>query len=148
MELPTTPEFLIGQYAPDNARRAYFYVASRRRHLRLDNALDTLIPSSRPRRLKAGIAQVGPVVVRYYPADKPNMSILEIGVPVRPETQPAGVAQIKTLPPLRCASLLYWGSLAHITQAYETLIKAIRTPACRTSARAASGTITLRATPH
>jgi effector-binding domain-containing protein len=51
---------------------------------------------------------------------------MEVGVPVKAETQPAGKAEVKTLPPFHCASLLYWGSLEHIGQAYEKLIQAIK----------------------
>ena len=33
---------------------------------------------------------------------------------------------LKTLPPLRCAALLYWGSLEHTGQAYAALTQAIK----------------------
>jgi len=122
------PEFLIGQMRVQTVREeTYFYVASPPTPFAdLDNALDLLIPQLEAAQAQAGIAQVGPVVVRYYPAGEPNMSILEIGVPVKAGTLPAGDAQVKMLPPLRCASLLYWGSLAHIGPAYEALTKAIK----------------------
>jgi hypothetical protein len=44
---------------------------------------------------------------------------------VKPGTQPAGAAQVKSLPPYHCAGLLLWGGLAHIVPAYEALHKAI-----------------------
>ncbi len=128
MELPTTPDFLIGQMRMQTMREeTYFFVASPPTPFAdLDKALDILIPKLEAAQSQAGIAQVGPVVVRYYPANKRNRHILEIGVPVKAGTQPAGDAQVKTLPSFRCASLLYWGSLAHIAQAYETLTKAVK----------------------
>jgi hypothetical protein len=49
-----------------------------------------------------------------------------IDIPVKPGTQPAGTAQVKILPPYRCASLLLWGSLAHIVEAYEALQKGMQ----------------------
>ncbi|HUT20604.1 MAG TPA: hypothetical protein VM366_15720, partial [Anaerolineae bacterium] len=45
---------------------------------------------------------------------------------VRVGTPAAGAAQVKTLPPYHCASLLYWGSLEHIGEAYEALSGAIK----------------------
>ena len=128
MESPTTPDFLIGQMRILTTREeTYFFVASPPTPFAdLDQALDMLIPRLEAAQAQAGIAQVGPVIVRYYPVSQPSMHILEIGVPVKAGTLPAGDAQVKTLPPFRCASLLYWGSLAHIAQAYETLIKAIK----------------------
>ena len=33
---------------------------------------------------------------------------------------------MKTLPPYHCAALLLWGSLAHVAQAYSTLMQAVR----------------------
>lgn len=50
---------------------------------------------------------------------------MQVGIPVKPGTRPAGEAQVKTLPPFHCVGLLLWGSLAHTVQAYETLSKAI-----------------------
>ena len=72
------------------------------------------------------IAQVGPVIIRYYATGAPDTWVLEVGVPVKAGTEAAGEAQVKTLPPFRCAALLYWGSLEHIVQAHETLMQAIR----------------------
>jgi hypothetical protein len=57
---------------------------------------------------------------------EPDMFLMEVGIPVKPGTQPAGAAQIKTLPPYRCTALLLWGSLAHVVLAYETLQKAMQ----------------------
>lgn len=51
---------------------------------------------------------------------------MEIGVPVKPGMQPAGEALVKTLPPFHCATLLYWGILAHIVEAYGALNQAIK----------------------
>ena len=51
---------------------------------------------------------------------------MEFGVPVKPGTPPAGEAKIKVLPPYHCAALLLWGGMAHMTEAYGTLKKAMQ----------------------
>lgn len=77
---------------------------------------------------QAGLSQAGPDMTRYYKAGHvaSDLYMMEIGIPVKPGTQPAGAAQVKVLPPYHCAGLLLWGSLAHIGPAYETLKKAIQ----------------------
>ena len=51
---------------------------------------------------------------------------MEVGISVKPETQPVGIAQVKILPHYLCAGVLLWGSLAHIGQTYETLSQAMK----------------------
>jgi effector-binding domain-containing protein len=89
----------------------------------LDKELDRLMPTLQAARAEAHVG--GPVIIRYFPTDTPSTYLMEVGFPVQAGTAPAGEAQVKTLPPYRCASLLHWGSLEHITQAYETLMQAI-----------------------
>jgi hypothetical protein len=80
---------------------------------------------------QANLGEKGPDITRYYKvangqAGEPDLTLMEVGIPVKPGTQPAGAAQVKTLPPYRCAGLLLWGSLAHIVAAYESLQKAMQ----------------------
>jgi effector-binding domain-containing protein len=128
MEPQATSEFAIGQMRVQTMREeTYFHVASQPTTMAgLDKELDILIPKLEAAQAQAGIALARPVVIRYFGAGKPDSFVLEVGVPVKAGTQPAGEAQVKTLPPFRCASLLYWGSLAHVGQAYETLMQAIK----------------------
>ncbi|MBN1581837.1 MAG: hypothetical protein JXA89_14120 [Anaerolineae bacterium] len=128
MDLPTTPEFLIGQMRVQTAREeTFFYVACPPTAMaNLDDELDALILKLETAQAAAGIAQVGPVITHFYWVGAPDIYIMDVGVPVKEGTPAAGEAQVKTLPPLRCASLLYWGSLEHIGDAYETLLKAIQ----------------------
>jgi effector-binding domain-containing protein len=78
-------------------------------------------------------------IVRYYKAEagEPDSFLMEVGVRVKLGTQPAGDAQVKTLPAYHCAGIILWGSLAHIRQAYEVLMQSckdaglMRTGECR-----------------
>jgi effector-binding domain-containing protein len=121
-------EFLIGQMrVQTTCEETLFYVASSPTAMSdLDQQLDLLMPQLKAAQAAAGIEQVGPVVIRYFGAGDPDSYVLEVGVPVRAGTPAAGAARVKTLPPCRCAALLYWGSLEHIGQAYETLHGAIK----------------------
>jgi len=103
----------------------FFYVVSRPVPMEgLDKELDLLMPKLLAAKAEAHVG--GPVIIRYFPTDTPPAYLMEVGFPVEAGTLPAGEAQIKTLPPYRCASLLYWGSLEHMGQAYETLMQAIK----------------------
>jgi effector-binding domain-containing protein len=123
------PEFLIGQMRVQTMREeTFFHVTGRPVPMSaLDEELDRLIPLLEAAQAEAGIAQVGPVVIRYYLlSGGADTYVMELGVPVSPDTPAAGEAQVKVLPSYRCASLLYWGSLAHIVPAYEALLGAIK----------------------
>jgi effector-binding domain-containing protein len=128
MDLPTTPEFLIGQMRVQTMREeTFFHVACAPTPMAgLDRELDVLIPKLEAAQAAAGIAQVGPVVTRYYWVGAPDLYVMEVGVPVKAGTQAAGEAQVKTLPHFRCAALLYWGSLEHIGEPYAKLMQAIQ----------------------
>ena len=134
MNTPTTPEYLIGQMRIlTMGEQPYFYVSNQPTLMsELDKDLDLLMPKLQVATVKAGISEAGPIVIRYYPvknesgAGEPVLYVMEIGVPVKPETQPAGEALVKVLPAFRCAALLYWGSLAHIAEAYGALTEAIK----------------------
>jgi effector-binding domain-containing protein len=122
------PGYLIGQMRVQTMREeTFFHVTGRPVPMSgLDDELDRLIPLLEAAQAEAGIAQVGPVVVRYFLSGGADTYVMELGVPVRPGTPAAGEALVKVLPSYRCASLLYWGSLEHIGPAYEALIGAIR----------------------
>ena len=128
MEPPTTPDLLISQMRVQTMREeTFFYVACPPTPMaNLDRELDRMMPQLEAAKAAGGIAHLGPVVIRYYKSGEPDTYAMEAGVPVKPGTQAAGEAQVKTLPPYCCASLLYWGSLEHIGQAYETLMQAIQ----------------------
>ena len=128
MDLQTTPEFLIGQMRVQTMREeTFFYVACAPTAMAgLDQELDLLIPKLEAAQAAAGIAHAGPVVIRYFGTGEPDTWVMEVGVPVKTGTQAAGEAQVKTLPPFRCAALLYWGSLEHISEPYAKLMQAIQ----------------------
>jgi effector-binding domain-containing protein len=134
MYTSTTPEYMIGQMRVlTMVEQLYFYITNTPTPMsELDKDLNLMIPKLETAQALAGIAQVGPVIIRYHPvtnetaASQPLLYVMEIGVPIKPETKPAGEALIKTLPPFHCAALLYWGSLAHIAEAYGALIQAIK----------------------
>lgn len=120
--------FLIGQVRVQSMREeTFFHVTGQPTPMSgLDDELDRLIPLLEAAQEEAGIAHAGPVITRYFLSGGPGKYVMELGVPVRPGTAAAGEAQVSVLPPYRCASLLYWGSLEHIGPAYEALLGAIR----------------------
>jgi effector-binding domain-containing protein len=122
------PEFLIGQMRLQTVREeTFFYVSCQPTAMSaLDQELDKLVPILEVAQAQAHVGDGAPVIIRYYKTGEPGLFTMEVGVPVRSGTLPAGEAQVMTLPPVRCASLIYWGSLAHIGQAYETLMRAIK----------------------
>jgi hypothetical protein len=50
---------------------------------------------------------------------------MEVGIPVKPEPQPAETAKIKTLPPHKCVGVLLWGSLAQVVELHDAVSTAI-----------------------
>jgi len=134
MEPQAAPEFVIGQMRVlTMSEETFFYVANKPTVLAdLDKDLNILMPKLGAAQAQAHIAEAGPVVIRYFKvaadghAGQPDLFLMEVGFPVKPGTQLAGEAQVKTLPPFHCAGLLYWGSLMYIEQAYGTLRQAIK----------------------
>jgi effector-binding domain-containing protein len=125
-----TPEFVISQVRVMTMREmTFFYVTNQpTAFANLEGDLDPLLASLYAAKTQANIAEAGPDIVRYYrlgTVGEPDLWLMEVGIPVKPGTLPAGDALVKTLPPYRCAALLLWGSLAHIVQAYDTLRQAI-----------------------
>ena len=134
METEANPEYVIGKLRVLTMKeQTFFYVTNQPTALaNLDRDLDTLIGQLESAQAEAGNPATGPIIVRYYPAPPGSCPgehdpfLMELGVPVKPGTKPAGAAQIKELPPFRCAALLYWGSLAHIGDAYNALMQGIQ----------------------
>ncbi|MCU0522078.1 MAG: GyrI-like domain-containing protein, partial [Anaerolineae bacterium] len=103
----------------------YFRVTVNAPFDKLDEVLDPLIVKLEQAQGAAGIAALGPVIVRYFQTGEPGMHRMDIGVPVRDDVAAAGDAEIEVLPSIRCGALLFWGSLAYIGDAYGALIKGI-----------------------
>lgn len=91
---------------------------------RLDAILDPLLERLYEAKKLAGLGETGPDIVRYYALEN-RQYVMEVGIPVKPETCAAGSAQIKALPAFYCAGVLLWGSLAHIRDAYAALEQGI-----------------------
>jgi hypothetical protein len=144
MEPQASPEFVIGQMRVlTMSETVFFYVTNQPIPFAdLDRDLDVLLLKLEAALALARIAEAGPTITRYYradaaergragpalpaPADQPDLFLMEVGVPVRAGTQPAGEALVKTLAPYRCAALLYWGSLEHIAEAHMALIQGMQ----------------------
>jgi len=130
METKATPEFLISQMRVlTMGEITFFYVMNQpTAFANLDRDLDLLLDSLYRAKTQANLAEVGPDITRYYPAgiDQPDLFLMEVGIPVKPGTLPAGDAQVRILPPYHCAGLLLWGSLMHMGQTHTTLIQAIK----------------------
>lgn len=130
MKSPTTPEFMISPMRVETLPEiTFFYVTSLIIPFAdLDKHLDPLLESLYAAKAQANLGESRPDITRYYKvsATEPNTYMMEVGIPVKPEIKPAGAAQVKILPSYPCASLLLWGSLLHIAQAYEALQKGMQ----------------------
>ncbi len=130
MESQAIPEFFISPMRVQTLPEiTFFYVTSPPIPFTdLDKYLDPLLENLYAAKAQAGLGETGPDIVRYYKAgdSESDKLLMEVGIPVKPEMQPAGAAQVKVLPPYRCASLLLWGSLAHIVEAYAALQKGMQ----------------------
>ena len=69
----------------------------------------------------------GPLVTIYrYLDDARETATLEIGFPVKAGTPASHGAEVRDVPPFRCASLIYWGDIPHIEQVgYRALEDAV-----------------------
>ena len=125
-----TPEFIISPMRVQTLPEiTFFYVTSEPIPFSdLDKHLDPLLESLYAAKAQAGLGEAGPDITRYYKVStgEPELFLMEVGIPVKPGTQPAGAAQVKILPPYHYASLLLWGSLMHIVEAYEALQKGMQ----------------------
>ena len=91
----------------------------------LDAILDPLLDRLYEAKRLAGLGETGPDITRYYRLEDGSF-VMEIGIPVKAETQAAGSAQTKQLPPFLCAGVLMWGSLAHIVEAHQALDEQVK----------------------
>jgi hypothetical protein len=130
MEPQANPEFFISPMRVQTLPEInFFYVTGKPVPFTdLDKDFDTLLDSLEIAKTQAHLDQAAPAITRYYKVDgsEPALFLMEAGTLVKPGTQPAGSAKVKTLAPFHCAGLLLWGSLAHIGHAYESLQKAIQ----------------------
>ena len=130
MTTQATPEFIISPMRVQTLPEiVFFYVTSGPIPFTdLDKYLDPLLESLYAVKAEANLGEAGPDITRYYKVStgEPDMFLIEVGIPVKPGMQPAGAAQVKILPPYSCASLLLWGSLTHIVEAYEALQKGMQ----------------------
>jgi hypothetical protein len=134
MELQASPECIISPMRVQTLRETtFFYVTNQPTPFaELDRDLDPLLESLYAAKAQANPDDAGPDIVRYYkaggaaPEGGPELWWMEVGIPVKAGTQPAGTAQVKVLPPYPCAGVLLWGSLAHIVEAYEALNRGMR----------------------
>ena len=104
-----TPEFLIGQMRVQTLReQPFFYVVCPPTAMSaLDEELNRLILLLEAAQVEAHVGDGAPVIIRYFPSGEPDIYVMEVGIPVKAGMQSTGEAQVKTLPPCRCASPLY-----------------------------------------
>ena len=122
------PEVTVGQMRVQTMRGlTYFYVSKRTTMEAMKADIDELMGKVAAARAAAHIEMDGPYVFTYYIMGG-DMSTFEmrIGFPVPAGTQAAGGAQVVDLGEFRCASLVYCGSLQHISRACEELMQAMR----------------------
>jgi hypothetical protein len=132
LEVQATPEFVISQMRVQTMHETTFFCVTSQPvpFTDLDKDLDPMLGKLDAAWAQANLgkvtAEVRTDIVRYYKAGEPDLWLMEVGIPVKPGTKPTGAAQVKTLPPFRCAGLLLWGSLAYIVPAYDALKKAMQ----------------------
>jgi effector-binding domain-containing protein len=132
MQPQATPAFVISQMRVQTMREIPFFCVISRPvpFADLDKDLDPMLDKLDAAWAQANMgkvtAEVRTDIIRYYGADEVDLWRMEVGIPVKAGTEPTGAAQVKTLPPFRCAGLLLWGSLAHIMPAYDALKKAMQ----------------------
>jgi effector-binding domain-containing protein len=104
----------------------FFFVRTETTMDGLSEAIDRVMPLLVSAREEGGVTIAGPLVMRYLGESMGGAFRLEAGYPVAEGTQPAGEAQVATLPPFSCASLLYSGGMDHLSDAYDLLMEAIQ----------------------
>lgn len=120
------PPFIFGQMRVQTMPSTpFFFVRTQTTMDGLSEAIDRLMPLLMAARDEGGVTTAGPVVMRYLGESMGGAFSLEAGFPVAEGTQPSGEAQVVTLPPFPCASLLYSGGLDHLSDAYDLLMEAI-----------------------
>ncbi|MFL7811278.1 MAG: GyrI-like domain-containing protein [Anaerolineae bacterium] len=120
------PPFIFGQMRVQNMPgMPFFFVCTETTMDGLSEAIDRLMPLLVAARDEGGVTTMGPLVMRYLGESMGGAFRLEAGYPVAKGTQPAGEAQVATLPPFPCASLLYSGGMDHLSDAYDLLMEAI-----------------------
>ena len=127
--LPASDYFIAPMRVLDMPAINFFYVANQpTAQSNLDRDLDLLLDSLYQAKAQANLAQVGPDIVRYYKVEsgEPDLTCMEVGIAVKTNTLPAGAAQVKVLPAYRCAAVLLWGGLGHITDAYNILMQSMK----------------------
>jgi len=129
MNFRAQTEYLIGQMrVVTMGEITYFYVSNQPTEFKnLDRDLDILLDKLEQAKKLAGLAAVGPDVVRYFPAGSQEADLfwMEVGIPVSAGTSPVGEARVKTLPPYRCAGMLLWGGLMHMGQTHLALERVV-----------------------
>lgn len=121
-------DYLVGKVRVIMAREERLFCVTTRAPIeKLDEELDRLMPLLEAAQAEAGLRGAGPTVVRYFMTEEGGIWRMDVGVPVTSWdwVQPAGQAQIVTIPAIHCGALLHWGSLAHIGTAYEMLRQGI-----------------------
>ena len=126
--LATTPEFMIGQMRLQTANAFDFFYASKEITMEeIGTAFNELIPQIGAARDAGKVTTAGPVVAFYLCTGETwQRFTLEVGYPVAVRTQPLDGVKVRKVSALPCASLLYWGGLAHLGKAYEALEAAMK----------------------
>ncbi|MCL5999114.1 MAG: hypothetical protein M1546_24085 [Chloroflexi bacterium] len=126
--LATTPEFMIGQMRVQTASAFdYFYASKEITMDEIGKAFNELIPQIVAAQNAGKVITAGPVVALYLCTGETwQRFTLEVGFPVAAGTQPVDGVKVRKVSALRCASLLYWGDLAHLSKAYEALEAAMK----------------------
>ena len=131
MAMASSPEELEHDYVIgavrllDTSAVRLFHVTTEAPASKLDDELAGMTPRLEAAKAAAGIAAAGPVVVRYFETADPGIYRMDVGVPVAEGIAPAAGARVEMLPGFHCAAVLYWGSVGHVSDAYNALGEAI-----------------------
>lgn len=124
-EIAAVPDFIVGQMRVQTAATFdFFHVGAQTTIPEADKTLDKLMAKLEGVVEGSDVAKDGPVVLVYSGTEQ-NF-LLEAGYPVAAGTEAVGEAQVRQVEARRCASLLYWGSLAHFSKAHDALMRGMQ----------------------
>jgi effector-binding domain-containing protein len=121
-------EYLVGEMHIQNLPEVnYLYGSSETTFEKLKDVIDKYLPMLTNGIEKGEIHPKGQAtfIYRGVQEDMSKPFTLEVGWAVSDTTKPAGELKLKKLPPTKCATMLYTGSVANVAKIYEKLMPAV-----------------------
>jgi effector-binding domain-containing protein len=127
-QAPPAADYLVGEMHIQNLPAVnYLYGSSETTFEKLKDVVDKYLPML-TKGIEAGEIHPKGNATFIYRGVQEDMSkpfTLEVGWAVSQTTKAAGELKLKKLPAVRCATMLYTGSLANIPKVFEKLMPAV-----------------------